>query len=112
MEFHISRQTRERYSFDQSLYAYSGNVIFANFHAARLFAQKINQTRDLANFPEQAIRASQINALGLIDEIMHHVVASYRRNQNPRAFDQALTWLQESLGHAELERTLETMVSK
>ena len=50
MEFHISRQTRDRYSFDHSLYAYSGNVIFANFHAARLFAQKINQTRDLANF--------------------------------------------------------------
>lgn len=107
MEFHISRQTRERYSFDQSLYAYSGNVIFANFHAARLFAQKINQTRDLANFPEQAVRASQINALGLIDEILHHVIAMYRRSQNPRAFHLALIWLEESLGRAELERTLE-----
>ena len=112
MEFHISRQIRDRYSFDQSLYSYSGNVIFANFHAARLFAQKINQSRDLANNPEQAIRSSQINALGLIDEILHHILTLYRRNENPKVFSQALTWLEESLGHTEVERTLERFASE
>ena len=39
MEFHISRQARDRYQFDQTLFEYTGNVIIANFHAARLFAQ-------------------------------------------------------------------------
>ena len=33
-EFHVSRQSRDRYQFDQSLFSYNGNVIFANFHAA------------------------------------------------------------------------------
>ena len=42
----------------------SGNVIFADFHAARLFAEKINQKRDLVNYPEQAVKAGQINEDG------------------------------------------------
>jgi hypothetical protein len=69
MEFHISRQSRNRYQFDLSLFSYSGNVIFANFHAARLFAQRINEKRDVIQFPERAVRAGQVNAMGLIDEI-------------------------------------------
>ncbi len=69
MEFHVSRQARDRYHFDLSLFGYHGNVIFANFHAARLFAQKINQQRDLVSYPEQAVKAGQVNALGLMDEI-------------------------------------------
>ena len=106
MEFHVSRQARDRYEFDQALFSLNGNVIFANFHAARVFAQKMNQQRDLVNFPEQAVRAGQINALGLIDEVLHHVVAMYRREVNPRCISRALADLEESLGPAELERTL------
>ena len=71
MEFHVSRRARDRYQFDESLFSINGNVIFANFHAARLFAQKINDKRDLARYPEQAVMAGQINAMGLIDEILH-----------------------------------------
>ena len=56
MEFHVARTARDRYQFDESLFAYMGNVIIANFHAARVFAQKMNQKRDLVNFPEQAVR--------------------------------------------------------
>jgi len=51
MEFHISRRARDKYQFDETLFAYDGNVIFANFHAARKFVQKINGQRDLASFP-------------------------------------------------------------
>jgi hypothetical protein len=46
MEFHVARSARDRYHFDESLFQFSGNVIFANFHAARVFAQKMNQKRD------------------------------------------------------------------
>ena len=55
-EFHISRQARDRFQFDQSLFSLDGNIIFANFHSARLFAQKINQSLDLVNFPENTIK--------------------------------------------------------
>jgi hypothetical protein len=75
LEFHVSRKARDRYTFDAALFALSGNVVFANFHATRVFAQKMNEKRDLARFPEQTVRAGQINAMGLIDEILHFVVA-------------------------------------
>jgi len=41
-EFHVNRQARDRYGFDQALFGFNGNVIFANFHAARIFADKMN----------------------------------------------------------------------
>ncbi len=75
MEFHVSRSARDLYQFDQGLFQFNGNVIFANFHAARVFAQKMNAKRDLLRFPEQAVSASEINAMGLIDEILHLIVA-------------------------------------
>jgi hypothetical protein len=33
MEFHVSRQARDRYQFDEALFSLTGNVILANFHA-------------------------------------------------------------------------------
>lgn len=107
MEFHISRQARDRYQFDQSLFSLRGNVIFANFHGARLFAQRMNQKRDLVNYPEQAIRAGQINALGLIDEILHFVVQEYRQQKQPQVMAQALEYLYREIGQAEVERALQ-----
>ncbi len=106
MEFHISRLARDRYQFDESLFSLHGNVIFANFHAARVFAQKMNERRDLARFPEQAIKAGQINALGLIDEILHVVVGQYRKQMNPDVMARALEALDAQLGREAVDGAL------
>ena len=106
MEFHISRAARDRYQFDESLFSLSGNVVFANFHAARVFALKINQTQDLVRFPEQAVKAGQINAMGLIDEILHRVVGLYREQKNPRVMQQALDWLDQQIGKETVDAAL------
>lgn len=111
MEFHISRTSRDYYQFEEALFSLHGNVIFANFHAARQFAQKINQKRDLVNFPEKAVQAGQINAMGLIDEILHFVILSYRQQRNPQAMAQAISWLQESIGEQELTGALRKFVA-
>ncbi|MEJ2067536.1 MAG: alpha-amylase, partial [Deltaproteobacteria bacterium] len=105
-EFHISRKARDRYQFDQTLFSIHGNVIFANFRAALAFVQKMNATRDLARFPEQTVKAGQINAMGLIDEIFHFVVARYREEKNPDVMTQALTWLEEKVGKVEVDKAL------
>jgi glycosidase len=105
-EFHVSRQARDRYQFNESLFATHGNVIFANFHAARVFAKKINDKRDLVNYPEQAIRAGQINAMGLIDEILHMVVHLYRQQMNPQVMTDALDWLNGMLGQEVMDAAL------
>ena len=106
MEFHVSRKARDLYSFDQSLFSLNGNVVLANFLAARTFAQKMNQRRDLVHFPERAVRAGQINAMGLIDEIMHYVSGLYRQQKNPAVMQQALEFLNSRLGQDELQRVL------
>ncbi len=105
-ELHISRQSRDLYQFDETLFTLSGNIIFANFHAVRLFAQKINSRRDLVAHPEQGVRAGQINTLGLIDEILHLLVAQYRQQTNPAHLEQALEWLEQHLGKRVVADTL------
>ena len=110
MEFHISRQSRDRYQFDQSLFSITGNVIFADFHNARVFAQKMNEKRDLVNFPEEAVRAGQIHAMGLIDEILHLVVWQYRTQNNLQVMEQALEWLYEHIGRQEIDESLRRFV--
>jgi glycosidase len=106
MEFHVSRLARDRYGFDEGLFAASGNVIFTNFHAARVFAQRMNARRDLLRFPEQAVRAGQINAMGLIDEILHMVVDLYRQQKNPKVMQDAMDWLYGMLGQEAVDTAL------
>jgi len=43
MEFHISREARDRYEFNQTLFAFNGNVVFANLRASREFAFRMNE---------------------------------------------------------------------
>ena len=105
-EFHISKSSRDLFQVDDTLFAQRGNVIFANFNAARILAQRINSRRDLTRFPEQAAQASQINALGLLDEIYHIFVDEYRRQINPAVFQEALDFLTDELGKAVVDEVL------
>lgn len=112
MEFHISRRARQRYQFDQNLFSTNGNVILANFRAARQLAQKINAQKDLAHHPEQAIRAAQINAMGLIDEILHVVVEKYRQQAAPQAMQIALQDLYKTFGKETVDTTLAQFIAE
>jgi penicillin-binding protein-related factor A (putative recombinase) len=106
MEFHISRQARQKYHFDESLFATNGNVIFANFHAGRVFAQNINQVRDAAVHPQLAVSAGQINAMGLIDEILHFVFSLFRTQKYNQVYGRALEALEKKIGRKNLDKTL------
>ncbi|UCF99919.1 MAG: alpha-amylase [Spirochaetaceae bacterium] len=106
MEFHISRYARDLYDFDESLFSLSGNVILTNFHASRIFAQRMNSRRDLLRYPETAVRAGQINAMGLIDEILHFVVHRFQEEMSPKAVERALRFVEKRIGKDELEQTL------
>ena len=97
-EFHVSHAARERYGVEDTLFALNGNVIFANFHAARVFAQRMNDKRDLATHPELSVKAGQINAMGLIDEILHMVISLYRTNRLPTLYPDLEKELIDRLG--------------
>ena len=105
-EFHVSRAARERYQFADTLFSLTGNVVFANLAASRLFAGKMNQVRDAENHPERTVHPGALNAMGLIDEALHLMSALYRRQRDPAAMVDALGWFETRLGREELDRSL------
>ncbi len=103
--FHISRQARDTYQFDDDHFAYRGQALIPNFQVARSFANKINQKRDISNFPNEIVQASQINAVSLIQGITHYIFQLYLATR-PHLLDQALGHLREQVGNEEAEKTL------
>jgi glycosidase len=110
MEFHISRNARERYQFAGSLFSYAGNVVFANMGACRQFAHRMNLVRDAKNHPERAVNAGQLFAMGLIDEASHVLMARYRQDFDPEVMTSALDWFGAQVGPDELDKLLLTFV--
>ncbi len=73
--------------------------MIADFYAARVFAQRMNETGRHAS-------ASEINAMGLIDEVSHMLIAEYRRTVDPYAMTHALAALNSALGEIEVDGML------
>ncbi len=110
MEFHISRAARERYQFPESLFSFNGNVVFADLDACRAFAFRMNQVRDAARNPDQAVHAGQLFAMGLIDEASHVVMAQYRKQFDPEVMTAALDWFAAQVGADNFDKLLLTFV--
>ncbi|MGD8396543.1 MAG: alpha-amylase family glycosyl hydrolase [Candidatus Eiseniibacteriota bacterium] len=106
MRFHASRAARDRFQLDPGHIGADGCVTFGDFHAARQLAERLNRTRDLVRYPERAVRAGQLNAMGLIGEILRIVVEAYEETARPGVVDAALAWLDERLGRESVDATL------
>ena len=111
-ELHISRRARELYHFDRHLFSLRGNVIFADFYAVRVFARRMNERRDLLRFPERVVQAGQINAMGLIDEILHYVIQLFREENNRSVLSEAAGWLEARLGRQAVDEALARFVDE
>jgi glycosidase len=105
-EFHIAKSVRQEFGLEQALFSSSGNVVFADFYAARVFAAKLNERIHPAVHPERIIKAGKINAMALVDEILHAVCELYRQNREPKAFETAYAGMEKKIGKAGLDRLL------
>jgi len=105
-EFHVSRAARERYRFEEELFSWNGNVLFANMAASRRFAEKMNRQREVERYPERTIYPGALNAMALIDELLHVLVARYREQRDPRAMVDGLSWFESRIGPEALDKTL------
>jgi glycosidase len=105
-EFHISRNCRNLYHFNQAFFSLSGNVVLPDFVATRLFAQRLNEKRQALNVPEMVVTAGSLNAMGLIDEILHFVVGLYIEQIDPQVFKKALAEIDTKIGGAGLKKVL------
>jgi len=97
MEFHINRDVRREYDLKDSLFSLTGNVVFTDMKQVRELTAKFNSKQDPAH-PQRFIKAGQLYAMGLIDEIMHYVVALYREQIQADVFETALNRLEKKLG--------------
>ncbi len=112
MEFHVCREIREKCSFDEPLFASSGNVVLANFKQVRVFAQKINELFDPLLESSRMIKAGQLNAMSLIDEIFHYVCFLFRKQENPKAFEELYDALEKKIGQEKLSVLLVTFIEE
>jgi glycosidase len=112
MEFHIHLDVRREYALDRTLFSLRGNVIFADFHQVRELAGKINAKIDSQARPERFIKAGQLNAMGLIDEILHYMVTLYRRQVQKDVFETALVKLEKNLGKEQTNALLKAFCTQ
>jgi hypothetical protein len=87
------------YKFDEGLFSTDGRVIVADYAAARRFAESMSAQR------AEPVPASDINAMGLLDEVFHVLIRQYEL-QNPGVLHRALEWMQTHVGERALESTL------
>ena len=105
-EFHISKKIRDLCNFDGGLFASSGNVVFANMRNVRAFQLLINNVFESRGEENKKLSAGQLNAMGLIDEILHYVCMLYRRDKVLTFMDDLLTSLDKEFGRAEVDELL------
>ncbi|MDZ7703760.1 MAG: alpha-amylase family glycosyl hydrolase [Trueperaceae bacterium] len=108
-EFHVSRAARERYELDASLFSFRGNLVVADLPSAQQLAHTINAKRDVARNPHLAVQAGDLYAAGLIDEVLHLMIAIYEEH-NPGFMARSYEQLRERLGEDALGATLRRFV--
>jgi len=111
MEFHIDRDVRREHGLKDSLFALTGNVVLIDLKQCRELTVKFNSKQDPAH-PERFIKAGDLYAMGLIDEILHFVVALYREQVQGDVFETALDRLETNLGEDKTDGLLSKFSSQ
>jgi hypothetical protein len=110
MEFHISREVRDRYQVSDTLFNFVGNVIFADLATCRQLAFRMTEVRAASGL--DPVNPGALFAMGLIDEISHAIVARYRSSRDPQVSQAALQWFSARVGEDNVEKLLRTFVQE
>ncbi|MDR1446846.1 MAG: alpha-amylase [Treponema sp.] len=109
MEFHIRREVREEHGLDEALFSLRGNVVLAGMKQVRELTAKFNSKLAAQGASKDTyIKAGELFAMGLIDEILHYIIALYREQVQPNAFKTALERLEGKLGDRRTDGLLRT----
>ena len=116
MEFHIHRDIREKCRFSKTLFSSSGNVIIRNINDIYTFVFRYNEVVASGAFgmpvrAGQYLKAGQLNAMGLIDEIFHYMCRLYRRDVRSDFFSTGYEFVQTVLADEQLP-DLDTLLLK
>ena len=108
----ISREARMKYQLDEFSYSERGNLDFnGKIYSVRLFVQKLNQNKDLINYPEMAIKIGQFNGMALIFEINNYILDNYKEEIQDETLNKELfTHLKDQIGLDGLYDALKKLV--
>jgi glycosidase len=111
LEFPISRAQWERYDLGTGVFPEKGEIRVPDFRVLRLIVKRIYERHDTQAFAHRAIKAGQLNATGLLNEIFRCIIRVYCETQNPRAFRRGLKHAGTQLPPGALRGTLERFVA-
>lgn len=106
MEFHVHASLRKATGIGKALFTSSGNLIIPDFTAAREMAQTLRGLGSVRGQDTSKLSSGRLNAMGLVDEILHMVVRLYRERVDRQALPRLMRAAQEEVGSRELETLL------
>jgi glycosidase len=110
----VSRKARTIYDLDEFEYSELGNINFdGEIYKVRLFVQKLNQKRDLINFPEKAIKIGKFNGMTLTFEINDYLMDLYdNQTDDFNLYEEIYNYLADKLGEEELNETIKSLLKE
>ena len=107
-ECRIARSSRDLYQFRKRLATVQNEAVDAPPGAARELARQINLKRDVIHYPELAVKASALHAMGMIVSAWHVLLHRYNRTQEADGMAALTDHLHTTLG----QETVEVMLSR
>ena len=112
MEFHIRASIRSALGVNTALFRTTGNLIIPDFSAARNLAAKIRALGVMNGQDTSRLSAGRLNAMGLIDEILHIVLRVYRERVSPDLIGRLSSKVGGAIGKVEYETLLREFCSQ
>ncbi|PKL06035.1 MAG: alpha-amylase, partial [Spirochaetae bacterium HGW-Spirochaetae-9] len=103
MEFHIHAAIRSALGVSSAFFRTTGNLIIPDFTAARSLADKLRGMKKVAGQDSTKLSAGRLNAMGLIDEILHIVIGIYRERVLPDVIERLSSSVVAAIGQAEYD---------
>ncbi|NVM17996.1 MAG: alpha-amylase [Candidatus Lokiarchaeota archaeon] len=110
----ISRDARNKYELNDFKFTERGDIEFdGDTHLVRLFVQKLNQKRDLINYPEIAIRIGEFNGMALMYEIKKYLLDLYRQEtKNEFLTVELFEYLKDKIGDIRLNEAIFSLIEE
>ena len=106
MEFHVHASIRSALGLGSTFFRTTGNLIIPDFSAARNLAEKLRGLGQIAGQDTTKLSAGRLNAMGLIDEILHIVIRIYREKVMPDVIGRLSESARREIGDAEFKSLL------
>jgi glycosidase len=108
----LSRDARQKYKLEDFKFNEKGNIEFdGDIYSVRLFVQKLNQNKDLINYPELAIKVGQFNGMALIWEILNDIIEKYeKKHTKTNLLKDLYNHLSDTIGEKTLQETTKKLL--